>query len=98
MEETIHIRFIEKKNDLNQKVADLEEEMENMSLNGKSQNQQNLQIATSNDDDNVSKLPCHQHVSDDISEEPEGTPLKRTYIGIRDLKAVSQNQIIGKPS
>ena len=33
MEETIHITFLEKKNDLNQKVADLKEEMENMSLN-----------------------------------------------------------------
>ena len=44
-----------------------------MSLNDNCQNQQNLQIATSNDDDDddVSKLPSHQHVSNDISEEPE---------------------------
>ena len=33
MEETIDISFMERKNDLNQKVADLEEQMENMSLN-----------------------------------------------------------------
>ena len=72
--------------------------MESMSLNDNSQNQQNLQISTSNDDDNVSELPSHQHVSDDICEEVEGTHLKWRYTGIRDLRAISQNQIIGEPS
>ena len=72
--------------------------MENMSLNDNSQNQQNLQIATSNDEDDISELPSHQHVSNDISEELKGTPLKRRYTGVRDLRAVSQNQIIGEPS
>ena len=38
VEETIHISFTEKKNDLNENVADLEEEMENMSLNDNFQN------------------------------------------------------------
>ena len=45
---------MERGNDLNQKVADLEEEMENMSLNDNAQHQQNLQIATRNDDDDIS--------------------------------------------
>ena len=59
VKETIHISFMERKNDLNQKVADLEEEMENMSLNDNIQHHQNLQIATRNDDDDVSELPSH---------------------------------------
>ena len=45
---------MQKRNDLNQKVADLEEEIENMSLNENAQHQQNLHIATRNDDDDVS--------------------------------------------
>ena len=56
VEETIHISFMERRNDLNKKVADLEEEIENMSLNDNAQHQQNLQIATRNDDDDVSDL------------------------------------------
>ena len=51
VEETIHINFMERRNDLNHKVAYLEEEMENMSLNDNAQHQQNLHIATRNDDD-----------------------------------------------
>ena len=37
VEESINISFMEKKNDLNQKVANLEEEMENISLYDNSQ-------------------------------------------------------------
>ena len=97
MEETIHISFKERKKDEVQRVANLEDQMENLSLNDNAQHQQILQIATSNDN-NDSDLPTHQHVSDDISEEPEDTPNKRWYTGARDLRAVSQNQIIGEPS
>ena len=44
-------------------------------------------------------LGCYnQPVSDDVSDEPEDTPLKRRYTSVRDLRAVSQNQIIGEPS
>ena len=38
VEETIHITFKEKKKDFNQNVQDLEEDMENLSLNNNSQN------------------------------------------------------------
>ena len=61
-----------------------------MSLNDNAQNQQNLQIATSNDDDNVFDPPTHQHVFDDISENPKGTSIKSRYAGVRDLRAISQ--------
>ena len=59
VEETIHISFKERRNDINQKVADLEDNMENMSLNDNAQNQQNLQIAIRNDNDDDSDLPTH---------------------------------------
>ena len=97
IEETIHITFKERKRDVDQKVADLEEEIENLSLNNDASNQQDLQLATRNESD-VSELPTHQHVSDDISEEPEESSIKRRYTGVRDLRAVSQNQIIGELS
>ena len=42
VEETIHISFMERRNDVNQKVADLEDEMENLSLNDNTQHRQNL--------------------------------------------------------
>ena len=71
--------------------------MENLSLNDNAHNQQDLQIASRVESD-VSKFPTHQHVSDDISEELEESPIKRRYTGARDLKAISQNQIIGEPS
>ena len=97
MEETIHITFKERKKDIDQKIADLEEEMENLSLNNDASNQQDLQLATRNESD-VSKLLTHQHVSDDISEELEESHIERRYTGARDLRDVSQNQIIGEPS
>ena len=53
VEKTIHIIFMEKRNDINQKVAYMEEEIENMSLNDNAQYRQNLQIATRDDDDDV---------------------------------------------
>ena len=68
--------------------------MENLSLNENAQ--QTLQAAT-RDDNEVSDLPTHQHVSDDISEDPEDTPIKRKYTGARDLRAVSQKEILGEP-
>ena len=40
----------------------------------------------------------HQHVSDDVSEELKGSPIKRRYTGVRDLRVVSQNQIISELS
>ena len=43
-------------------------------------------------------FPLINLVSDDVSDELENTPLKRRYTGVRDLRAVSQNQIIGEPS
>ena len=46
VEEPIHITFKEKKNDEVQKVADLEDEMENLSLNENAQHQQTLEVAT----------------------------------------------------
>ena len=101
VEKTIHISFKEKKKDLDQTVCDLEEDMENLSLNNDFQIQQSLQIATreNNEDLTTNSEPSHpQHVSDDILENSEGSPIKRRYAGARDLKAVSQNQIISEPS
>ena len=69
VEETIHISFKERKKDVDWKVADLEEEIENLSLNNSAYNQQDLLIATRNEND-VSDFPTHQYVSDDILEEP----------------------------
>ena len=71
--------------------------MENLSLNDNTHNHQELQLATRNEND-VSELPSHQHVSDDISEEPEESLIKRRYIEAKDLRTVSQNQIIGESS
>ena len=42
VEETIHINFKERKTDVDQKVADLEEKIENLSLNNNAHNQQDL--------------------------------------------------------
>ena len=39
MEETIHLTFKEKKKNVDKKVQDLEEEMENLSLNHDAHNQ-----------------------------------------------------------
>ena len=64
VEETIHITFKEKKKDIDQKVQDLEEDMENLSLNNNTHNQQFLQVATRDDNDD-SKIPTRHHVSDD---------------------------------
>ena len=63
--------------------------MENLSLNNNTHNHQDLQV--------VSELPSHQHISNDISEEPEKSRIKRRYTGAKDLRVVSQNQIIGEP-
>ena len=71
--------------------------MENLSLNNSAHNQQDLQIAIRNEID-VFDFPMHQHVSDDILEEPKESPIKRRYTGVRDLRAISQNQIIGELS
>ena len=71
--------------------------MENLSLNNNAHNQQDLQIATRNESD-VSNFPTHQHVCDDISKESEESRIKRRYTRARDLRAISQNQIIGEPS
>ena len=101
MEETIHISFKEKKNDIDHNVRELEEDMENLSLNNDIHNKQFLQIATreSNDDMTTMFEPSHpQHVSDHIPEDSEGSLVKRRYTNARDLRAVSQNQIIGEPS
>ena len=39
-----------------------------------------------------------RHVFDGFLEESEAFPIKRRYIGARDLRAVSENQVIGEPS
>ena len=65
MEESIQISFKERKKNVDQKVADLEEEMESLSLNNDAHNHQDLQIATRNEND-VSEFPIHQYVSNDI--------------------------------
>ena len=71
--------------------------MENLPLNNDAHNQQFLQIATRDNNDD-SKFPTHQHVSNDIQEEWEESPIKRRYTSARDLRVVSQNQIIGELS
>ena len=101
MVETIHMFFKEMKKDLDQNLSDLEESLEDLSLNDNSQNQSSIQIATRDGDEkmiNNSKfsLPCH--VSEDISENSEASPMRRRYTSARDLKAASQNQVIGGPS
>ena len=63
MEETIHISFKERRKDAIQKVADVEDEMENLFLNDNAQHQQTFQIAT-RDVNDYSDLPIHHHVSD----------------------------------
>ena len=80
---------MERRNDFNQKIANLKEEMANMSLNNNAQYLLNLHIATRNSDDDVSDPASHQHVSDDISKDPESTSIKRRYIGVRDLRVIS---------
>ena len=74
IEETIHINFKERNKDVDHKVVDLEEEMENLSLNNNAHNHQDLQIATKDKSD-VSELPTHQYVSDDVSREPKESPM-----------------------
>ena len=71
--------------------------MENLSLIIDSQNQQSLQIAT-RQNNHDSEPPYPQHVSNDIIEDSKESPIKNRYTGARDLRAVSQNQIIGEPS
>ena len=58
MEETIHISFKERRKDVEQKVVDVEDEMENLSLNDNAQHQYTLQIATRDVNDD-SDLPIH---------------------------------------
>ena len=88
VEETVHISFKEKKKAIHQNVQDLEEDMENLSLNNDSQNQQSLQIATRQRNDD-SEPPFPQHVSDGIAEDLEESPVKRRFTGARDLRAIS---------
>ena len=71
--------------------------MENLSQNNDSQNKQSLQIAT-RQHNNDSEPPFPQHVFYDIAKDPEESPIKRRYTGARDLRAISQSQIIGEPS
>ena len=80
MEETIHISFKEKKQDMNQNISDLEEGLENLSLNNDSQNQSSLQIATKDGDEKMvnnleSSLPYE--VSDDTPKSSEATTMRR---------------------
>ena len=101
MEEVIHITFKEMKKDMDQNIHDIEEDIENLSLNNDFRNQQSLQIATreNNEDMATNFGPSYpQHVSDDILEDSEGSPTKKRCIGVRDLRVVPQNQIIGEPS
>ena len=70
VEEIIHTSFKERKKDVDQKAADLKEEMESLSLNNNAHNQQDLQIATRIESD-VYEFPTHQYVSDDISKNHE---------------------------
>ena len=53
VEETIHISLKEKKKDIDQTVRDLEEDMENLSLKTDFQNQQSFQIATRENNNNI---------------------------------------------
>ena len=69
--------------------------MEDLSLNDGPENENSLQIATT--DDNL-ELSMSQHVSDDILEDFEAPPIKRRYTEARELRAVSQNQVIDEPS
>ena len=72
MEESIHTSFKEKKKNIDQNIRDLESGMENLSLNNDSQNQQFLQIATgeNNDDITANFEPFYPlYVSDDILED-----------------------------
>ena len=101
VEETIHITFKEMKKDMDQNIHDIEEDIENLSLNNDFRNQQSLQIATrENIEDMATNFgPSYpQHISDDILEDSEGSPTKKRCIGVRDLRVVPQNQIIGEPS
>ena len=98
MEENIHISFKEKKQDLNQNISGLEESLENLSLNNNSQNQNSLHIATKDSDEEMvnnpeSSLPYQ--VYDDTLESSKATIMRRGYTGARDLRVVSQNQVIG---
>ena len=43
-----------------------------------------------------SSLP--HDVSNDIPGNSKASPMRRRYIGARDLRVVSQNQVIGEPS
>ena len=70
VEETIHISFKEKKKDIDQNVQDLEEDIENLSLNNDPQNLQSLQITTRDNNDD-SESPYPQYVSDAILEDSE---------------------------
>ena len=100
VEETIHISFKEKKKDIHQNVHDREENMEILSLNNGFQNQQSFQLTTRENNDEInanSELSYPQHVFDNIQEDSEESPIKKRYTNVRDLKAISQNQIIGKP-
>ena len=86
VEETIHITFKEKKKDRDQNIHDLEKDLEDLSLNDKSQNENSLQIATTNYNPSPS-MP--HHVSADILEDFEVSPIKRRHTGVRDLRVVS---------
>ena len=96
MEKTIHISFKEKKKDIDQNDRDLERDMENLSLNNDCQNQESLQVATRQNNDD-SESPYLQHVYDNIVEESEESLIKKRCIGARDLRVVSQNQIVTSP-
>ena len=56
VEETIHISFKAKKKDLDQNIHDLEEDMENLSLNNDFQNQQSLQISTRKNNEDMALI------------------------------------------
>ena len=75
--------------------------MEKLSLNNDFQSQQSFEIATreNNEDMTTNYEPSHpQHVFDEIPKDLERSPIKRRYIGARDLRAISQNQIINELS
>ena len=92
VEETIHISFKEKKKDQDQNIHDLEKDLEDLSLNDRSLNQNSLQIVII--DDNPEPSIPH-HVFYDIPKESEASSIKRRYTYVRDLRVVSQNQVIG---
>ena len=65
---------------MNQNISDLEEGLENLSLNNDSQNQSSLQIATKDGDEKMvnnleSSLPYE--VSDDTPKSSEATTMRR---------------------